>query len=145
MPNHIHGIIQIKENTRKGEVTSPSTTKGDETSPLRKITLGNVVAYFKYQATKQINKMNETPGKMVFQRNYYDHIIRDDIDHFFVRQYIELNPIMWELDADNPYVRQMSIEQIRKTPREEHGLNGYALEKVIEYERGYRDIKTPDL
>ena len=43
MPNHVHGIIQIKERTRRGEVPSPSTTKGDETSPLRKVLLGEVV------------------------------------------------------------------------------------------------------
>lgn len=71
MPNHVHGIIIIKDRPvgaqhaqtgiGRGEVTSPSTTKGDETSPLRKVALGNVIAYFKYQATKQINAMNENP------------------------------------------------------------------------------------
>ncbi len=144
MPNHVHGIIQIKENTRRGEVSSPKkedspkSGKGDETSPLRKISLGDVVAYFKYQATKQINQMSGTFGKKVFQRNYHDHVIRDDIDHYFVERYIELNPIMWELDADNPKTREMSIETLKKTLLEEHALNGVLLERVIEFEMDYR-------
>jgi len=102
MPNHAHGIIEIREFTCRGEVTSPHHLVGDETSPLHDVTLGKVIAYFKYQSTKRINVMSGKPGKKVFQRSYYDHIIRDDIDHFFVEQYIELNPIMWELDSDNP-------------------------------------------
>ena len=145
MPNHVHGIIQIKENSRRGEVPSPAkddspkSKKGDETSPLRKIPLGDVVAYFKYQATKQINQMRGTPGKKVFQRNYHDHILRDDIDHYFVERYIELNPVMWELDSDNPRTREMSIETLKKTLLEDHALNGVVLERVIEYEMNYRE------
>jgi putative transposase len=144
MPNHVHGIFQIKENTRRGEVTSPIkggpqiSKKCDGTSPVRKVTLGNVVAYFKYQATKHINEMSGTPAKKIFQRSFYDHIIRDDVDQFFIEQYIELNPIMWELDGNNPKPRTMPIETFKKTLQREHGFNGFALERVIEYELGYR-------
>jgi REP element-mobilizing transposase RayT len=59
MPNHLHGIIVINESGR-----------GEVTSPLRKPTLGNIVAYFKYQSTKLINAMNRTPGDRFWQRNY---------------------------------------------------------------------------
>ena len=60
MPNHVHGIIFIIEE-RRGEVLSPrndpnhdnqnENNKGAETAPLRKPTLGQIVAYFKYQST----------------------------------------------------------------------------------------------
>jgi len=73
--------------------------------------------------------MSGSPGKKVFQRSFHDHIIRDDMDCFFVEQYIELNPIMWELDADNPNARKMPIETFKKTLQEEHRLYGFVLER----------------
>jgi len=42
------------------------------------------------------------------------------------------------IDADNPKARRMPIEQLRITPQEEHGLKGFAREKLVEYELGYR-------
>jgi len=88
MPNHIHTIVEIYES--RGEVTSPLPT------------LGKIVAYFKYQTTKQIKKVYNKPGTKIWQRNYYDHIIRDEKDLFAVRKYIQENPLKWELDLDNP-------------------------------------------
>ena len=51
---------------RRGEVSSPS--------------LGKIIAYFKYQSTKQINQLHNMFPTRIWQRNYYDHVIRDDID-----------------------------------------------------------------
>ena len=95
---------------RRGEVTSPVNTnptnrRGEVTSPARRgsPTLGKIVAYFKHQSTKHINY--NTPGTRVWQRNYYDHVIRDDPDLQRLRQYIQDNPMKWELDQlhpDNP-------------------------------------------
>ena len=113
--------------------------KGDETSPLRKIAMGSVVAYFKYQATKLVNEMNGTPGRRMFQRSYYDHIIRDDLGHFFVVQYIELNPIMWELNSDNPKAESMTIETLKRRLQEEHGLKEMGLENVLDRVLAYRE------
>ena len=132
MPNHMHGIIawDIAEarvshppenpKNRRGEVTSSTLRKtdiagtrtpdppensknrrGEVTSP----TLGKIVAYFKYQSTKHINQHHNRPGTRIWQRNYYDHVIRDDIDLQRLRQYIQNNPMKWELDQlhpDNP-------------------------------------------
>jgi putative transposase len=99
MPNHLHGIIVINESGR-GEVTSP--LHGAVISPLRKPTLGNMVAYFKYQSTKLINAMNRTPGDRFWQRNYYEHIIRDEIDLDNVREYITNNPLKWFSEKEFP-------------------------------------------
>lgn len=91
MPNHMHGIISWNTTTRRGEVTSPA--------------LGKIIAYFKYQSTKHINQHHNTPGTRIWQRNYHDHIIRDDKDLQRLRQYIQDNPMKWALDQlhpDNP-------------------------------------------
>ncbi len=99
MPNHIHGIILLNTggtNTRsqphrRGEVSSPTST-----------TLGQIVAYFKYQSTKCVNQYRDMPGTRIWQRNYYDHVLRDEIDLQRIRQYITNNPMQWELDQLHP-------------------------------------------
>jgi REP element-mobilizing transposase RayT len=64
--------------------------------------LGNIVAYFKYQTTKQINARRNCPGQKIWQRGYYDHIIRDDIELNRTLEYIQNNPWMWDEDDNNP-------------------------------------------
>lgn len=95
MPNHIHMIIMIV-----GAGFS------------RPIPLGNIIAYFKYQSTKQINTYimmgseNPTPTDQkyskIFQRNYYEHIIRNEKDFDKIYWYIINNPKMWDRDRNNP-------------------------------------------
>ncbi|MBI5049457.1 MAG: hypothetical protein HZC11_00925 [Nitrospirae bacterium] len=104
MPNHCHGIIVIN---RRGEVSSPDSEKsenkkGGGTPPLRKNTLGQIVAYFKYQSSKRINQIRNTPGNPVWQRNYYEHIIRDDNELTRICEYIINNPLQWAEDENNP-------------------------------------------
>lgn len=78
MPDHIHMLLQIDKGT------------GDP-SP----TLGNIVGWYKYQVTKRVNKGSETPGERIFQRSYYDHVIRNQQDYDEIWQYIENNPKRW--------------------------------------------------
>ncbi|MEW6571733.1 MAG: transposase [Nitrospirota bacterium] len=108
MPNHLHGIIVISVDNCRGEVSSP-VLKTDETKtrkeggvppPLRKRTLGQIVAYFKYQTTKQINQNRNTPRVPVWQRNYYDRIIRNETELNKMREYILNNPLNWETDEN---------------------------------------------
>jgi REP element-mobilizing transposase RayT len=91
MPNHFHGIIVITDNCR-----------GGVTPPLQKCTLGKIVAYFKYQTTKFINQIRNIPGLPLWQRNYYEHIIRNEDELNRIRQYIIENPLKWEEDIENP-------------------------------------------
>jgi len=112
MPNHIHGIILINE--RRGTVSVPNDnvytqtkggphTQGGVTPPLRTPTLGQIVAYFKYKSTKEMNLLDNTGTVTKFwQRNYYEHIIRDDIDLQNKTDYIESNPLLWDEDDENP-------------------------------------------
>jgi hypothetical protein len=57
---------------------------------------------FKSAATERINALRGTPSAPVWQRNYYEHIIRDEKSLNRIRQYIAENPLRWHLDAENP-------------------------------------------
>lgn len=112
MPNHIHGIIIIN-NIRRGEVVSPpdmsphlhryvTQTQGGKTPPLQhNPTLGNMIAYFKYQTTVKINYMRNALCP-VWQRNYYERIIRNERELTKFREYVQNNPLQWALDKENP-------------------------------------------
>ena len=94
------GAIHGTEN-RRGAVTTP--LKG--TALHHQPSFGHMVAYFKYQSTKYINELQKQPGKPIWQRNYYEHVIRDEEELNRIRQYIQYiidNPKQWELDRENP-------------------------------------------
>ena len=95
MPNHLHGIVFIRDPGRGGSRTAP--TDGDKRKPL-----GRLVGAFKTVSTKRINQMRRTPGLPVWQRNYYEHVIRDEHELDRIRQYIIDNPACWETDPENP-------------------------------------------
>lgn len=66
--------------------------------------IGRLIGAFKTVSTKHINIMRGTPGIPVWQRNYYEHIIRNDTSLNRIRAYIVNNPIQWELDMENPNI-----------------------------------------
>jgi putative transposase len=96
MPNHVHGIVIIMDDPVGATSRRPPTGAG-KPRPY----LGNVVAYFKYQSAKRINEISNTPGAHVWQRGYYDHIIRDNRSMERIRDYIRENPQRWSSDKEN--------------------------------------------
>jgi putative transposase len=84
MPNHLHFILEIQQQTD--------------------ISLGVLVRQFKYDTTKQINELRNSPGTKVWQRNYYENIIRTDRAYQIIKNYIHQNPIRWEIDQLHPQV-----------------------------------------
>jgi REP element-mobilizing transposase RayT len=123
MPNHVHGIIVINDNFHEGgkhqqnheeggenntaggqknPAGGENNPEGGETPPLRKKTLGQVIAYYKYQTTKIINQVDDTPGLRMWQRNYYDRIIHHEKILELARQYIFQNPFRWDKDPHHP-------------------------------------------
>ena len=80
-------------SNRRGEVPSPASS--NRTRAVPSPTLGQVVAYFKYQSTKYINQHRDMPGTRIWQRNYYDHVLRDNADLQRIRQYVTDNPMQW--------------------------------------------------
>lgn len=60
------------------------------------------MAGFKSAATTRVNVRRGTPGVPLWQRNYYEHVIRDDADFTRIRDYIAANPYRWNEDENNP-------------------------------------------
>jgi putative transposase len=96
MPNHFHGIIIIAD-CRGGSRTAPTEESHWPIKPI-----GRLVGAFKTVSTKHINKIRRTPSAILWQRNYYEHVVRNDDDLNQVREYIINNPLKWDLDAENP-------------------------------------------
>ena len=99
MPNHLHGIIVIIDDGRGGSRTAPT---------VKRKPIGRLVGAFKTVSTKRINEHRGTPGVRVWQRNYYEHIIRNEDDLEAIREYIACNPMRWDLDREN--VRATGID-----------------------------------
>jgi putative transposase len=114
MPNHVHGIIVIvgaQFIAPCGTITpsNHNATNNDKNHGAMKQgainrapTIGEIVRVFKARCTHAINQTHNTPGHPVWQRNYYEHIIRDDEEINRIREYIIENPAKWTKDNDNP-------------------------------------------
>ena len=73
--------------------------------------LGSFIAGYKSAVTKRINRIRKTPGAPVWQRNYYERIVRDETELNRIREYIRLNPVKWELDRENPYPIEHNLDE----------------------------------
>jgi REP element-mobilizing transposase RayT len=110
MPNHFHAIIIIDNvgATHRVALDDPATEnrathRVAPTSPgLITRSLGAIVGQFKSAVTKQINLLRNTPGVPVWQRNYYERVIRDDRELAAIREYIAANPAWWSDDENHP-------------------------------------------
>ena len=110
MPNHIHGIIFI-EPVGADHCVCPDIGQSHGIAP----TLGTIVQWFKTMTTNDYIKAVRTKTARPFpdrlwQRNYYEHIIRDETDLNGVRHYIIDNPAKWEEDRENPQNITMHIK-----------------------------------
>lgn len=83
MPNHIHILLSVAKGYGRGD---PSPT------------VDSAVGWIKYQCTKEINKTRNAVGEKVFQRSFYDHVVRNYEDYLEINKYIYENPRHWLLD-----------------------------------------------
>ena len=95
MPNHFHGIPIINSRDTARCVPTNEKTKFGELFPG---SLPVIVRSFKSAVTKGVNELRNSPGEPIWQKNYYEHIIRNQNDLNNIRKYIELNPLKWEID-----------------------------------------------
>ena len=93
MPNHVHAIIIIEENRRTSSA-DPNPFAGDPT-------LGQIVGYWKYQSAKGINECRGIL-RPVWQKNMFEHVIRNEWELQMIRTYIQNNPGAWFDDIENP-------------------------------------------
>ena len=113
MPNHFHGIIWIVDGrgtarraptTRRAPTGVLGETSADFTPTYEQFgkpvvgSIPTIVRAFKSAVSRRINLARCTPGKPVWQRNYWEHIIRDEKDLTNAQAYILNNPARWESD-----------------------------------------------
>lgn len=104
MPNHIHGIIMISDDNHGSVgVTGRSPLQIRPHGPSKR-SLGSFFAGFKSSVTKRINELRDNPECPVWQRNYYDHVIRTEDSLNRIRDYIHYNPARWDEDIENPVI-----------------------------------------
>lgn len=92
LPDHFHGILWIQELDPCG-ARSKINLAGPGMIKIKP--LGQLIGSFKTCSTKQINLINNTPGEAIWQRNFYDRIVRDDKELDRIRTYIMANPSRW--------------------------------------------------
>ena len=101
MPNHIHGIISISHFDHRMGTMQRAHTFEHFGKPVSN-SIPTIIRLFKSSVTKQINALRGTPGVPVWQRNYYEHVIRNEDDLSEIREYILNNALKWDLDSENP-------------------------------------------
>jgi REP element-mobilizing transposase RayT len=116
MPNHLHGILvleEIDDSLGRGEAgrTDDEFATGSSLRPapplrrdpigLKPGSVGAIVGNFKSLTTRQVNNLQRTPGAKVWQRGYYDRIVRNERELDAIRQYIRDNPARWTDDREN--------------------------------------------
>jgi REP element-mobilizing transposase RayT len=119
MPNHIHGIIQIiadvaatqggagigaRRRLAPGDAPSVRQVGGAPARPkgVTPGSIGAIVGQIKSLTKKAINKNRGTPGKLVWQPNYHEHVIRNEDEMNRIRAYICNNAQRWPWDRENP-------------------------------------------
>ncbi|MCC6475851.1 transposase [bacterium] len=98
MPDHVHGILWL--DNRAGLGPAPTT-------------LSSAVRRFKSLTANRINKLQGTEGRVLWQRSFFDRVIRDDEELHRVRDYIRRNPRFFSSDDCAPY----PFEDVSMIPR----------------------------
>jgi putative transposase len=99
MPNHVHGVIWLRPGNA-AEAQHAAPLHPDQRVASR--SLGAFVRAYKSAVTREINLIRNTPAAPLWQRNYYEHVVRSEHDLTHIRQYIKDNPRRWHLDRENP-------------------------------------------
>ena len=112
MPNHGHGIIWIEEEvgTRRRRVHESGEWAWQRRAPTETVekfgkpvegSIPTIIRGYKSAVTYAVNAAQNQRGAVLWQRNYYEHIIRNDRELHNMRRYIINNPLNWQLDRDN--------------------------------------------
>jgi putative transposase len=93
MPNHIHGIVVLCGPVGAGLKPAPTTPKGRG--------LPEIIRALKTFSFRNINSFLKTPNRPIWQRGYYEHVIRNEDSLNKIREYVIHNPLSWHLDREN--------------------------------------------
>jgi REP element-mobilizing transposase RayT len=125
MPNHLHAIITLEEHR----------AHGSQDVSLKNRSLSNIIGSFKSAVTRATHEAGHFRGRTIWQSRFYDHVIRDDVAFYFIQQYIELNPLIWEYSVRNPRSRTISQEELERILITKFGITGAALGMIMSSER----------
>lgn len=101
MPNHAHGIIVLTDGGVRASRRLALTENSIHPTGEAPGSLGAIIGQIKSLSTKRINAFRQTPGKPVWQRNYYERIIRNEREMESIWAYIEANACSWSEDELN--------------------------------------------
>jgi putative transposase len=117
MPNHLHGIFILVDDPGRGGsgIPYPLQPENDEekfdnissenqTRPYQRHGLPEIVRSVKSFSARRINRLRGTPGVSVWQRDYFERVIRNERELNAIRRYIQDNPLKWERDRENPNI-----------------------------------------
>ena len=104
MPNHVHGVVVLEDNSASEESNSGQEEKraGYKPAPTKPHSVSEIIRGFKTFSAKRINEIKNTQGVPFWQRNYYEHIIRNERAYIAIRDYILNNPANWDKDQLHP-------------------------------------------
>lgn len=94
MPNHFHGIVFLQDIEGVAQLDSPEP---------KRHTLSEIIRNLKTYSAKEINGICQTPGRRVWQRSFWERVLRNESELLRVREYIGNNYLQWHLDRLNPY------------------------------------------
>jgi REP element-mobilizing transposase RayT len=105
MPNHDHGLLKIDgersmQMMETGLINSPNP-KSIHPIGAAQGSIGAVIGSYKRMVTREINELRGVKGVSVWQRGYWERIVRNERELNAIREYIRLNPIRWAEDRDN--------------------------------------------
>ncbi|MBI5635157.1 MAG: transposase [Nitrospirae bacterium] len=100
MPNHIHGIVSLSNVGAQFIAPFRKATTENQGVINHAPTVGEIFRAFKARCAHAINQIRNTTGVPLWQRNFYEHIIRSEDELNRTRQYIRENPARWESDDE---------------------------------------------
>jgi putative transposase len=102
MPNHIHGILVTKDASWT-KVLSQQINHSESFGKPVSFSLPTIIRSYKSAVTRRINMRQGNNESLIWQRGYYEHVIRSEEDMFQIGEYILGNPAKWENDRENLY------------------------------------------
>lgn len=99
MPNHFHGILWLRQSETGTARHAPGVEQFGK--PVTG-SLPTIIRAFKGAVTKRIKTLEKSNESQVWQKGYYEHVIRNDDSLRRIREYITNNASQWDLDRENP-------------------------------------------
>jgi REP element-mobilizing transposase RayT len=99
MPNHFHGLLELAAAEPQAAAQRGAPRPAHGTVPG---SLAAIVQMFKSVSTRRINALRRTPGARVWQRGYWEHVVRNEAELQALRRYIQENGLRWAMDRLNP-------------------------------------------